>query len=331
MLLQKPLAKNNILLHLLAWLFFALTFFLSISGVAQAEDSLKITLAIFLPSIPGVYLHLYVFSWMLKTKKYLLYLLILMGGIFFFGKLIDLTAEMLFPEDEQLFLASKLVLVVFILVSAGLNYFFNRLAQGSRMMELQMKQHKAELDSLRLQLNPHFLFNSLNNIYGLMNEDVDSAGESLLALSALLRYMSYTSQKNQISLDEEIKFVDDYVAMERLRLGEKCTIRFRKNGDFADCFIPPFILIPFVENAFKHGSYATIEESYIDIESSLAGNTLSFTVQNSIKSEQSSNGGGVGISNARRRLDLLLPGKHKLDVQKKSDSFMVKLIMELSC
>ena len=327
----KLLAKNNLLLQLGAWLFFGLTFFLSISGVATTEGSLKITLAIFLPSIPVVYLHLYLLSWMLKSRNYLLYVLFLFGLIFFFGKLIDLTAERIFPEDDQLFLASKLVLILFILVSAGLKYFFLRLLNGNKMMELQMKQHKAELDSLRLQLNPHFLFNSLNNIYGLMNENVDKAGESLLALSALLRYMSYTSHKNNISLEEEIKFVEDYVAMERLRLGEKCSIHFKKKGDFSRCMLPPFILIPFVENAFKHGSYATIQESYINIEATLKENTFYFTVHNSIKSEQSENKGGVGISNARRRLALLLPENHKLDVQKNSDSFKVNLIMELSC
>ena len=256
---------------------------------------------------------------------------VLLGIIFFFGKLIDLSAEIVFPDDEELFLASKLILVVFVLVSTGLKSFFLRLATGNKMMELQMKQHKAELDSLRLQLNPHFLFNSLHNIYGLMNEDVERAGESLLALSALLRYMSYTAQKEKISLEEEINFVDDYVAMERLRLGKKCSIQFRKNGDYSNCFLPPFMLIPFVENAFKHGSFATIHESFIDIEATREGKMLSFIVQNSINPELKVKKGGVGIANAKRRLALLLPEKHKLEVQQKSDSFYVKLLMELSC
>ncbi len=324
--------KEKAFLHPITWMFFGLAFFLTISVVQSPEMSLKIMLAMFLPSVPAVYLHLRVFIWFLKKQNFLLYMFILVGIVFAFGKLINLVAmEWVFPEDDNLYIAGELVVAVFITVSTCLKYFFVGLSAQNKLIEIEAKQHKAELDSLRSQVNPHFLFNSLNNIYGLMEEDVNKAGESLLTLSTLLRYLIYSSQKTSIKLQEEMKFVEDYIAMERLRLGEKCCISFEKTGDFSNCMLPPFLLMPFVENAFKHGSFATIKESFVRLSVMIEKGTLSFQVQNSKRIGRPHGDGGVGITNVKRRLDLMLPDKHTLDVVQNEDDYTVNLTLVLTC
>ena len=219
------------------------------------------------------------------------------------------------------------MLLFWLLLGSGI--FFVGLDAKNRLAEIEANQTKAELDSLRLQVNPHFLFNSLNNIYGLLNEDVNRAGDSILTLSALLRYLIYASKKSTIGLEEEIKFLDDYIAMERLRLGDKCSLTLDKKGEFSNRFLSPFLLIPFVENAFKHGSFATVDESFIHVGILVQNDRLHFNVKNSVKPAIKNEEGGVGIANVKRRLELLLPGKYQLEVTKQDGVFNVNLEMEL--
>lgn len=332
--IQRPsnIVGHPAILQLGAWIFFGLVFFLALSGVQPPFTSFKAVATLFVPAIPAVYLHLWLFDQWIPQKKYLQYLLVTLLIILAFSQCMNFLAHrIIFPEDDQLFIASELVLVFFIVVSTGLKYFFIGLASEKRLMEIEAKQHKAELDSLKMQVNPHFLFNSLNNIYGLIEMDKDQAGESLLTLSDLLRYLIDTSQKSYVNLEDEIKFVDDYLAMERLRIGEKCEISFGKSGDFTKCSLSPFLLIPFVENAFKHGSFATVGESFVHIEARIENQYLSFQVKNSVKEPKTTSREGVGIANVKRRLALLLPNRHELIIQRHVHSFEIKLNMELSC
>lgn len=258
------------------------------------------------------------------------YLASLAGLFFLYGRLVDYILNMnLFPDDPNPHIAGELTLGGIILVASGIRYFFIGIEAKNKLIEIEAKQSKAELDSLRQQVNPHFLFNSLNNIYGLLNEDVDRAGDSILKLSSLLRYLIHVSQKTRVSLEEEINFIDDYIGMERLRLGEKCNVNFEKNSDFSNRSLSPLLLIPFVENAFKHGSFATVDESFIQIEISIQNDRLHFNVKNSVKGSLEKTDGGVGISNIKRRLELFLPGKHRLDITRSDGIFNVNLEMEL--
>jgi LytS/YehU family sensor histidine kinase len=160
-------------------------------------------------------------------------------------------------------------------------------------------------------------------------EDVDKAGDSLLTLSSLLRYLIYASQKARVSLEEEVNFLDDYMAMERLRLGDKCKLSFEKEGNVSGKSLSPFLLIPFVENAFKHGSFATVGESYIHVKLRVEESRLSFIVDNCVKPETKKENGGVGIANVKRRLELLLPGQHRLLVEPTDTRFYVKLDLDI--
>lgn len=323
-------AKNRSVIHIAGWLLFAGIFLFGISRVEPLGKSVLVVLSVFGPSVPAVYLHTLTFDKWLRQKKYALYLLSLLANIFFFGLLIEfLAGEIVYYDDPNAYISGRLSLLAFLVVSTGFRFLFEGLEAKSKLAEIEAKQAKAELESLKSQVNPHFLFNSLNNIYGLLMEDADKAGDSLLTLSSLLRYLIYASQKTQIGLEEEVKFLDDYMTMERLRLGDKCQLSFEKEGDLTGKSLSPFLLIPFVENAFKHGSFATVGESYIHVKLCVKEKWLSFTVDNSIKPKATKRPGGMGIANVKRRLELLLPEKYSLEVVPAETRFYVKLELSL--
>ena len=324
------LARNEVLIHLLSWLIFAGVFFLGIGGVEPLPKALSIIGAVFLPSVPAVYLHFFVFDKWLRNRQYVFYILVLLGIVWWFGWLIELIAiHVVFANEPSTSVSGKLALVCFVVVSTGFRSLFEGLQAKSKLAQLEAMQTRAELESLKSQVNPHFLFNSLNDIYGQLMDDQAKAGESLLNLSSLLRYLIYASQKTSISLAEEVRFLEDYMAMERLRLGEKCELVFEKSGDISSKSLSPFLLIPFVENAFKHGSFATVAESYIHVTLQVEGANLLFEVKNSTKSTAHTFSTGTGIANVKRRLELLMPNSHELLIQPGTDFFEIKLTLAL--
>ncbi len=322
--------KNKAIIQTMVWVIFAGIFFLGISGGETMEKSLLVLLCFFIPSIPAVYLHFYLFHKLLYQKKYLIYALSVVAIVFFFGLSIEWMAKnLIYYDDPSSYISAKFGVLTFLVVSTGFKFLFEGLQAKSKLAEIEAKQAKAELESLKSQVNPHFLFNSLNNIYGLLMQDTTKAGDSLLTLSSLLRYLIYASQKTQISLEEEVKFLEDYMAMERLRLGDKCQLSFSKEGNCSGKMLSPFLLIPFVENAFKHGSFATVGDSFINVALHAEEDEITFTVENSTNSDKQTATGGVGIANVRRRLELILPDKHELTVTRQKDRFFVKLAISL--
>jgi len=324
------LTKNTGLIHLVVWVIFAGIFLLGISGVERFPKSGLIVAAVFLPSVPAVYIHFEVLDRWFRKRQFAIYLIFTISIVLLFGWLIELiSAEFVFIDDPDAFVSGKLTLLTFLVVSSGFRSFAEGVRAKSKLAEIEAKQTRAELESLKSQVNPHFLFNSLNNIYGQLLEDHEQAGESLLTLSSLLRYLIYASQKTSISLEEEVKFLDDYMAMERLRLGEKCELQFEKEGAWQGHMLSPFLLIPFVENAFKHGSFATVDKSYIHVKLSVANQALHFEVVNSVKQQPETNSKGTGISNVKRRLELIMPEGHELDISPGNHEFKVQLSLQL--
>lgn len=324
--LSDGLSKNPVVIHLLFWLFFILLFFFAISRVETIEKSLLAVASLFLPMVPGVYLHFLVFNKFFRAKKYLPYFAYLLIIIFAFGFLVKWsTYHLAFPDDENAIVYGELSILTVLVISTFIKLFFEGLVAKSKLAELEFSRSKAELTSLKMQVNPHFLFNSLNNIYGLMLQDNEEAKTSVLTLSGLLRYLSYSANQEKVSLTEEVKFLEDYIRMERLRMGSKSRIQFESSGDFEGRQIPPFLLIPFVENAFKHGAYSTIKESFVEINAAMVQNSLVFEVRNSYQTPKQKKEGGTGIANVKRRLELEMPNAHKLWMSKDESQFYVKL------
>jgi two-component system, LytTR family, sensor kinase len=206
-----------------------------------------------------------------------------------------------------------------------------RLSQRSKEKEKGLVKEKleAELKFLRTQTNPHFLFNTLNNIYALARKKSDDTADVVLKLSKLLRFMLYESKNDSISIAEELRVLNDYIELERIRYNERLTISFTRAIDDEAQPIAPLILLPFVENAFKHGAGETRFNSFIHIHAQLQKGQLIFTIENSTEED----GGekiteNIGLSNVRRQLELMYP-EHSLDVEPGKMIFKVTLTINL--
>ena len=176
----------------------------------------------------------------------------------------------------------------------------------TKAQQLQIEKQQAELNYLKSQTNPHFLFNTLNNIYSLARDKSDLAPESLLRLSKILRFMLYEASGEYISLERELKIISDYIALEKLRYDETLQINYSHDIEDKQQAIPPLILIPLVENAFKHGASETRNAPFVDIYLSVRNRELSFVVKNSVEDLGTTENvrENIGLSNLRRQLEL---------------------------
>lgn len=202
--------------------------------------------------------------------------------------------------------------------------------RSTKEMALQSQARKveAELSLLKAQINPHFLFNSLNNIYSLAMSKDDNTAPAILTLSNILRYVTEEVSHNFVPLDKEINCVRDYILLQELRMNKKMSVEFTTRGNSSGLFIAPMILMTFIENAFKYG-VSTHHASPISIRLESDGDSLKFSCRNTIFSSNSSlESTGIGLKNTRQRLDLFYPGKYKLDIDASSDFFTVNLFIE---
>lgn len=208
------------------------------------------------------------------------------------------------------------------------------LKNRQKMEELEKRQQAMELQTLQKHLSPHFLFNTLNTLYALTLTKQQQAPEMILRLSDLLRYILTDAKKNKVSLGVEIAHLENYLSLEKARMNADAKIIFQAPEKIEPIEIAPLLLLPFVENAFKHGVETQRENISLHIELSIRDNALSFKVRNS-KPSQSSNSSemklGTGIANTRRRLELLYPGeRHKIDIQSLPGEFIVNLWIKLN-
>ncbi|KAA2240934.1 GHKL domain-containing protein [Chitinophaga agrisoli] len=210
----------------------------------------------------------------------------------------------------------------------------NWLRTRKRQQLLEKEKLETELNFLKNQFNPHFLFNTINSIFFLIHKNPDKASVSLAKFSELLRYQLYECNDKQIPLSKEITYLENSIALEKLRLNSNVAIDFQVQQQYAeDMGIAPFILMTFVENAFKHVSKHTDQQNWISIQLNIASHTLDFSISNSSAPDPfgNTNGySGIGLKNVQRRLDLIYPGKYKLDIQNKDTVFAVKLHVYLS-
>jgi LytS/YehU family sensor histidine kinase len=188
-----------------------------------------------------------------------------------------------------------------------------------------------ELNFLRSQINPHFLFNTLNNIYSLALQQSDKTPGMIIKLSDLMRYILYECDVERISLEKEVAIMKDYVELEKLRHGENVQIDFEVEGDLKGKTTPPLLLIHFVENAFKHGVNAQFGRSFVKMRLYAGADSLQFHIVNNKPPNNRQNhtaGGGIGLENIRKRLQLIYPGKHSLTAGDEPDLFQVELTVQ---
>ena len=198
--------------------------------------------------------------------------------------------------------------------------------------DLKHRNLEAEMQFLRSQINPHFLFNALNNIYSLTQIRPNEASPMILKLSEMLRYVLYESSVEKVTLTKEIGYLENFIDLQKLKDSEMENITFEHQKADVSLQIAPMILIPFVENSFKHSGIQNTSSGWIKMELTTEGDKMHFTCTNSVPKvrEAKDEVGGVGLKNVRRRLELVYPEKHDLRIEYGSEEFKVSLIIDLS-
>lgn len=208
--------------------------------------------------------------------------------------------------------------------------WFRELEIEKKMETLQKEKIETELKALKAQINPHFLFNSLNHIYALARRKAEETGPAVLQLSDLLRYALNKMEKEKVPLEEEIEYLKEYIDLYKSRIRHPERIIFEMNGDAGGMDIAPLLLVVFVENCFKHGS-VKMEEECIRITIDVRNGKLQFTTSNTVDADRELpiEESGLGLDNARKRLNLLYPGKYRLEIGQTDRTFNTHLELRL--
>ncbi len=212
----------------------------------------------------------------------------------------------------------------------ALAYFIRTLNKEKQVQELIRQQWKLELDALKNQLHPHFFFNTLNNIYSLALQRSALAAPVTRKLADMMRYMLYETSSPKVLLTSDVAFIENYIELEKLRLDSHIQISFDVQGDTSGMKIEPFLFLPFVENAFKHGVENEIKRGYVSIVLLIENDEIIFQAENSKPAIQEEKTSGVGLLNVKKRLEILYPAKHRLKASETSTTYHVFLSLSLS-
>ncbi|GLU45305.1 hypothetical protein Musp01_29290 [Muricauda sp. NBRC 101325] len=194
---------------------------------------------------------------------------------------------------------------------------------------VEKEKVSSELQFLKTQLNPHFLFNSLNAIYSLSVKNSSNTSEAIISLSELMRYMLYEADKERVPLAKEIDYIKNYVQLQRLRLSDSVNVKLKISGDERDKEVPPLLFISFIENAFKYGTDYT-GKTFVNINISINQNNIVLRVENKIGVQRKQNkNSGVGLENIKNRLRLLYPNTHELNITDNGENYIVNLTLNL--
>jgi hypothetical protein len=201
-----------------------------------------------------------------------------------------------------------------------------------RNLQLQKEKSEAQLQLLTAQIHPHFLFNTLNNIFSQTQTESPKGSKMIMALSDMLRYILYDGQKPLVPLKHEIEMIREYIHLEKIRYGNKLEVHINTPANTDDIYIAPLLLLPFVENCFKHGTSKMLQSPWINITISLNGQRMSMKIMNGkvAPARKEKTRGGIGIENVKQRLELLYKGKHQMDITEDEEVFIVDLEVELS-
>jgi hypothetical protein len=240
-------------------------------------------------------------------------------------KIAGLPGFIFFMTLRKALFSALLILLASGFIKIALEWF----KAEKRREELEKEKLNAELGFLKSQVNPHFLFNSLNSIYALANRKADETQTAILQLSQMMRYMIYESNTSTVALEKELDYLQNYIDLKKLRLTPNVRIHYVIEGEATGLQIEPMLLIPFVENAFKHGISYT-QDCSIQIKISLMQHKLHLAVSNKVFRQQAAEVGGIGLDNVRKRLALLYPNQqHILHINQENNIYSVSLSISL--
>jgi two-component system, LytTR family, sensor kinase len=288
-----------------------------------------------------IYINLYYLIPRFHTQKqYAAYflLLALLVVIFIFGAWQmnrAIQEAMDFPDEPIIYfvVSTTVYIVQYLLISFFLFNLKERIDQKKRMDEIQLEKLKTEINYLRAQINPHFLFNTLNNLYGLALEKSNKTPEIIMRLSRMMDYMLYESEDAMVYLKKDIENIQNYIEIERIRQGNNAVINFQVLGDMSSQKIVPLLLLPLIENGFKHGINKQINDAFLDIAIAVHLRSVELKVTNNYKNVDASDENqrsGIGLNNLNRRLELFYPGKYELSTARVDSRFEAFLKVDLS-
>jgi sensor histidine kinase YesM len=330
---------NSIFLHLLFWIFIVTYFAWGIGLQNNPVQSIK-SASFFIPGfVVLVYTLLYfLVPRYLLPQKFLYFFIglsIILGVCFIYINLAQVSFPGFFPPGGvKSSVGTTLIPFIHVAVIALLLKLLTSLyQQRNQTLEAEKQKSEAELQCLKAQLHPHFLFNTLNSLYAHALEASPKSPEIVMKLSELLRFMIYESKSSKIPLIKEIHLIEDYIALEKFRYGDRLDVSVTISGKTDEYQIAPLLLLPFLENAFKHGTNNQLEQCWISLNLSVEDSVMYFKLVNSIEPEKGNEDpvyvGGLGLQNVKKRLELLYKDQHSFTAKKLEDVFVVDLIMNL--
>ena len=324
--------KKEIVFDIKVWLLVLILLPLGVTA-RNLKDKALLVVAIWIILILLYYPH----KWLLKTYlsnkqwlKYTLGVLLLVGSVtipfMFLLGFVDGGGEIGFITA----LIGNLVLLFFL---TAINYAYKGILLQIQYEKTKRRQVEAELKLLQSQVNPHFLFNTLNNIYAQNLVHHEEANDMILQLADLMRYQIESAKKNEVNIEDEVEFLENYIALEKKRLTDKTQVHFSfEKQDDTPLSIPPMLFIPFVENAFKYGIGADRGEgaNFIKIHLAVKAREILFDIENGIPTrKQSVKSTKMGLDNIKKRLDLLFPDKYKLEIKTENQVYRVRLNIQI--
>jgi two-component system LytT family sensor kinase len=305
-------------------------------ALGQMTPKTMLIEAILLTNSYGSFLfhNLVLYRYLLKPGRYVIYAISVIALLMVSSRIYHGMKWILYHEPSdfpwQKWVAMYWVELMYYWASLCVYLAYIYYRDRERLFRVEQEKKELELRQLNEQLNPHFLFNALNNIYSYLLTQSTAGRELILKLSELMRYVLDSSKKSQASLEEEIDFIEHYIAFEKERLGDRCTVEYKKKIDTEEACIIPLILFTFIENAFKHGT-ASMRPSRIQIEIHADKSKLHIFVCNAIHKAGNAST-HTGLENTRRRLELLYPGQYELDIRNESGNYSVNLkLFDLKC
>lgn len=221
------------------------------------------------------------------------------------------------------------ILLFFYFTSFAYSLILKLRAQSLREKKLSEEKLQTEIRLLKAQIDPHFIFNSLNNIYSLAYESNERTPEAILMLSQMLRYVYYDCSKDRVPVSAEIDYINNYIAFQRMKSSHKQAIKFDYTSSVKSKRIAPMLFIPFIENSFKYSKIEEYPEGFVNIGLHETEEGIAFTIKNSIpEKSKAQNGSGTGIKNVKNRLKLTYPGRYKLNIQSSETVYEVVLIIQ---
>lgn len=332
---------NRIFIHSVVWIVLLLILIsIPVEGEALSTTFAKqITSLFFLISV--VYFNLYyLIPNYLSKNQFLTYSLLFVLSCLIVTPLREMALFLLFDinlASQKMLLQMLFLDFIFIFLIASVSTVGKIISDWLRHVrerqELQRKTMQSELRFLKSQVNPHFLFNTLNNLYALTLKKDERAPEIVIKLSEMMRYMLYECNEKRVPLRKEVSYIKNYLDLERLRQGKNADIIFEVNGRVGEQEVAPLMFTPFLENSFKHGLNHHISEGFVKIELNVDEQNVHFFIENSkapaLPKDPNRRSGGIGLVNVRRRLDLLYPEHYDLSIDNNPNTYAVNLLLEL--